>query len=161
LTELRLRPAARAIVLDPEGRILLVRFSFDHPEREVWATPGGGIEEAETDEDAIHRELAEEAGLDAFELGPLVWTRTHVVPLGGGRWDGQTERYYLVRTSSFEPIPGLTWEELRAEYVTAIRWWTLDELEATDALFAPRRLPLLLRTLLRDGPPAEPLDVGV
>jgi hypothetical protein len=45
--------------------------------------------------------------------------------------------------------------------MTAIRWWDLDELEAADVLFAPRRLPALVRELLLHGPPAEPLDVGV
>jgi 8-oxo-dGTP pyrophosphatase MutT (NUDIX family) len=146
-------------VLDDDDRVLLVRFDFG--DRVVWATPGGGIEMGESDEHAIRRELIEEAGLEVFELGPLVWTRTHHVPLGGGRWDGQSERYYLVRTPSFEPSPRLTWEDLREEGMTAVRWWTLDELEATEALFAPRRLPLLVRSLLRDGPPAEPLDVGI
>jgi ADP-ribose pyrophosphatase YjhB (NUDIX family) len=159
VSELRLRSAARALVVDPEERILLVRFEF--ADRVVWATPGGGVQDGETDESAVRRELLEEAGLEGFELGPLVWTRTHHVPLGGGRWDGQTERVYLVRTDRFEPAPELTWDELRAEGVTAIRWWTYEELEATDALFAPRRLPSLARELLLSGPPARPVDVGL
>lgn len=159
MTEPRLRKAARAVVLDPDDRILLVRFQF--PDRVVWATPGGGIHDGETDEAAIRRELAEEAGLGAFELGPQIWTRTHNVPFGGGRWDGQTERIYLVRVPCFEPAPMLSWDELRAEGMTAIRWWTPNELETADARFAPRRLPALVRTLLADGPPAEPIDVGV
>ena len=37
--------------------------------------------------------------------------------------------------------------------MTAVRWWTLDELEAAETLFAPRRLPALVRSLLEDGPP--------
>jgi len=159
MSELRLRRATRAIVVDEAERILLVRFDFG--DRLVWATPGGGIEEGENDEHAVRRELLEEAGLETFELGPLVWTRTHQVPLGGGAWDGQTESYYLVRTPAFEPTPRLSWEELRAEGMTAIRWWTLHELEADEAQFAPRRLPLFLRELLLHGPPAEPVDVGV
>ena len=32
---------------------------------------------------------------------------------------------------------------------------------ATEVDFAPRRLPTLLRELLRDGPPVDPIDVGV
>jgi 8-oxo-dGTP diphosphatase len=159
VSEPRLRSAARAVVLDSDDRVLLVRFGF--PDRVVWATPGGGVDEDESDVDAVRRELLEEAGLEIGEPGPPVWTRTHHLPFGGGRWDGQTERYYLVRTPPFEPQPQLSWDELRAEGITDIRWWTLDELEAADALFAPRRLPLLLRELILHGPPAEPFDVGV
>jgi NUDIX domain. len=37
-----MRTAVRAVVLDPAGRVLLVRCAF--PKRAVWACPGGGIE---------------------------------------------------------------------------------------------------------------------
>lgn len=159
MRELRIRVAARAIVLDPEDKILLMRFTFrDH---EVWAAPGGGIDDGETDENALRRELLEETGLEEFELGQLLWTRTHQVPLEGGRWDGQTERLYLVRTPAFEPAPRLTWAQLRDEGMTAIRWWTLHELETAETLFAPRRLPELVRSLVEDGPNADPFDVGI
>ena len=159
MAEPRIRQAARAVVLDQDDRILLV--SFDGLEHTVWLTTGGGIDEGETDEDAVRRELWEEVGLAGFELGPLIWTRMHLQPLAGGRWDGQSERYYLVRVPAFEPVPHLTWEQLREEGMTAARWWTVDELEAADALFAPRRLPALVRLLLEEGPPSEPVDVGL
>ena len=159
MSEPRLRVATRALVLDENDRILLVCFDFG--DRLVWAAPGGGINEGETDEQAIRRELLEETGLDELDLGPLVWTRTHHVPLGDGRWDGQTERYYLVRTTTFEPTPRLTWDELREENMCAVRWWQLDELEAAETSFAPSRLPSLVRSLLEAGPPSEPLDAGV
>ena len=55
----------------------------------------------------------------------------------------------------------LTWPELNAEYVTDVRWWTLGELEAADAMFAFRRLPLLVGRLIGNGLPAKPVDVGV
>src|SRR5918992_6160823 len=37
-----LRDAARALVVDPAGRVLLVRFEFGN--KTVWALPGGGLE---------------------------------------------------------------------------------------------------------------------
>lgn len=77
------------------------------------------------------------------------------------RWDAQTEVYFLVRTAPFDPHPRHSWAQLNDEWVTAIRWWTLEEIERSEELFAPRRLGELLRQLLRDGPAAEPLDVGV
>jgi len=112
-------------------------------------------------EDAARRELAEEAGLDDVELGPCVWTREHLFT-GPIDFDGQREQYFLVRTPAFAPSPRQTWEQLNAEGVTAVRWWTIAEIEAADEMsFAPRRLGSLLRQLLGAGLPDEPIDVGV
>ncbi len=147
------------MILDPADRILLVRFEF--PQTVLWAAPGGGLDPGETHEQAIARELAEEVGLDDVEPGPWIWTREHVFPFLDGRWDGQVERFVLVRTHRFEPAPRFTPEQLASEYVTGIRWWTQEELAASTELFAPRRLPAFVAALLRDGPPGEPVDVGV
>jgi hypothetical protein len=74
----------------------------------------------------------------------------------------ELERVLLVR---FEFRDGRTvwaWEQLNAEGVTAVRWWTVDEIDAApETSFAPRRLGSLLRELLDDGPPRAPIDVGV
>jgi ADP-ribose pyrophosphatase YjhB (NUDIX family) len=154
---LPLRQGARAIVLDQNDRVLLVRFVLPHTE--LWAPPGGGVDRGETAEQAIVRELAEECGLRGFELGPCIWTRTRWVQWP--RWAGQSERIFLVRTAAFEPAPEWTAEELAAENVHEQRWWTLDELAASDDVFAPSRLPQLLRELFESGAPPAPVDVGV
>ena len=153
----RIRNAVRAVVVDTDDRVLLVRFEL--PGWTGWATPGGGVSPGESDAEALRRELEEETGIGAIELGSLVWTRTHLLELGD--WDGQHERYYLVRTAPFEPAPALSREQLAREYVTDVRWWTLEQLEAAGMEFAPRRLPALVRELHLHGPPAEPVDVGV
>lgn len=157
-TVLPLRPAVRAVVLDDAERVLLVR--FDWPDKSVWAPPGGGLERDETHEDAIRRELAEECGLRDFELGPWIWTRAHWFA-GIPGWGGQEERLYLVRTTTFEPTPDWSRDELAAEGIGGTRWWEPSELEASDELFAPRRLSALLSRLRQEGPPADPINVGV
>jgi hypothetical protein len=70
----------------------------------------------------------------------------------------QRERIWLVRVPEHEPAPRV---DLAAELVTDVRWWTLEELEASRETFTPARLPELLRDLRQNGPPSEPVEVGV
>jgi ADP-ribose pyrophosphatase YjhB (NUDIX family) len=154
------REAARALVLDPDDRVLLVRFVNPETGQAFWATPGGGIDSGEALEEELRRELREETGLEDVELGPVVWTRREEF-VWAGRKLRQSERIVLVRTPSFEPQPQLSVAQLAAEGVHEVRWWTLAELESSRAAFYPRRLAQFLRQLLEAGPPAEPIDVGL
>jgi 8-oxo-dGTP diphosphatase len=156
---LRIRQAVRALLIDPEQRVLLVRFEF--PTATRWALPGGGLERGEDHVDALRRELEEEVGLADAIIGPHIWDRLHIVAFVNGEFDGQRERIYLVRCQTLEPQPRLSWEQLNAEFVHELRWWTIDEIAASDAHFVPKALHTLLATLLRDGPPNDPVDVSI
>ncbi|HZH03735.1 MAG TPA: NUDIX domain-containing protein [Myxococcaceae bacterium] len=153
------RIAARAIVLDPQARVLLVQFRPRGGEP-FWATPGGALEGDETHEAAVVRELAEETGLREYQIGPCVWFREHVFTFNGIRVN-QKERYFLIHTGSPALNPSFSEEQLRAEGVHGLRWWTIPELESSPERFAPTRFPSLLRVLIENGAPTAPFDCGV
>jgi 8-oxo-dGTP pyrophosphatase MutT (NUDIX family) len=144
------RRGVRAVLLDPDERILLVRFVNPENGNVYWATPGGGIEKGETDEAGLRRELLEETGLEDVELGPVLWTRREVFPWAARTLD-QSETIYLVRTPHFEPRPTIP---LGPEAISELRWWTLEDIRDSDEEFVPRGLAALLRTL-------EPRDLGL
>ncbi|MGY1804760.1 NUDIX domain-containing protein [Blastococcus sp. SYSU D00922] len=59
-----------AVVVDDAGRLLLIRRGHD-PHAGLWSLPGGRVEDGETLEQAVRREVLEETGL-AVEVGELV-----------------------------------------------------------------------------------------
>ena len=131
------RARARAIVLDPDDRILLVHFRRPRPARE----PGGprraaALDEGETRRGGAAPRAARGERGSPRELGPCMWTREHVFDWAA-HYIRQVERYYVVRVDSAEVAPQI---DLAAEDVHELRWWTLAELAASQEQFAPRRL---------------------
>lgn len=157
-----LRPAARAVVLDPADRVLLVRFAFAGGVA-LWAAPGGGIEPGESIQAALRRELVEEVGIQPPADPPRLWHQVVVADGHATGYDGVVNDYFLVRVDTPAVAGSLTEAELRAENITGHRWWTVDELLAHRGpeFFAPRDLPRLLAELLQHGPPVTPVRLGL
>lgn len=63
-------PCAGAVVLDPAGRLLLVRRGRE-PSLGLWSVPGGRVEPGETPAQAAAREVAEETGVQV-QVGALL-----------------------------------------------------------------------------------------
>ncbi|MGV8910086.1 MAG: NUDIX hydrolase [Propionicimonas sp.] len=156
---MRLRESVRALVLDEDDAVLLVRFEWPGgPDGGFWANPGGGIEPGESRLDALQRELREEVGLVVADLGEEVWTKTAIFTMPG--WDGQVDHVYLHRVARFIPHPALTVEELAAEHVHELRWWPFSTLIGSDAIFSPGAFQTLLPELLQGRAGALPVTLS-
>lgn len=150
------RPAARAVMVDPRRRVLLI-YHLTPDGYGWWATPGGGIDPGETPEETARREVVEETGLTDFELGPWIWSRVVDYPFRGV-WYRQPERFYLVRVPEFRVETD--WSALPdADLLLEHRWWSSGEIRASNERFAPRSLADLLDRLNAEGPPPEPIEV--
>jgi 8-oxo-dGTP diphosphatase len=68
------RPAARILLVDGAGRVLLFRFT-PGDRAPFWCTPGGALDPGESYAAAARRELREEVGIDR-DCGPQVAQRT-------------------------------------------------------------------------------------
>jgi 8-oxo-dGTP pyrophosphatase MutT (NUDIX family) len=147
-----LREAARAILLDPDDRVMLLRYDENGG---FWATPGGSLEPGETPRQAVIRELREELGVGHVDLGPHLATRTkdHQV---AGRDVRQAERYYLARVRPENVDPQ---SAANPDNIQEWRWWSLAELSATSQTVYPAELTELLRDILASGPPSAPLTL--
>jgi 8-oxo-dGTP pyrophosphatase MutT (NUDIX family) len=140
---LRLRRAARLIVIDPEIRALM--FRYDVPGRPpFWVTAGGECESGESFEDAARRELFEETGISA-DPGPQIAQMTPEFVTVEGEPVQADERFFLVRVAEAR-IDTAGHTALEQALMTQHRWFTLDELDDWHEPVFPVELAAMIRS---------------
>jgi ADP-ribose pyrophosphatase YjhB (NUDIX family) len=91
------RRSARAILIDDDGKLVLIRRT--KPGLPVyWTTAGGGVEDGDaTVEAAMHREIAEELGATATGASQVFLVS------GPSRFGLRVQYYFLARLVSLDP----------------------------------------------------------
>ena len=143
-----IRNAARVLLLDPAGRVLLIR--GHDPEApgsgHWWLTPGGGLEPGEDARTAALREAFEETGHRVADLLGPVARRSSVFRFDG-RLIEQRELYFVAHVPPFEPTSA-GWTDLERRVLSSTRWWTLEDLRGTDETVFPEHLADLVAEAL-------------
>lgn len=136
------RPAARILLVDGEGRVLLFRFTPLDGKPPFWATPGGQVDPGESYAAAARRELREEVGLD-LDCGPEVARRVvQFTTLEGVDVDAD-ERYFRVDVDGCE-VESAGHTELERRVMRSWRWFGRDELARLDEQLFPEDLADML-----------------
>lgn len=141
-------------MIDTGDRVLMVKLSWPNG-WEGWVLPGGGVEEGEEAMTALRREIDEETGVAGAFIGPPIARRRHVRSGMIEGYDGQEELIHLVPCRTSELKPTMSPDELLAENVVDVRWWTLDEMTTTSEQLRPEGLVELARHTLDHGAPSS------
>ena len=138
------RNTARLLVLDPQDRVLLFRFT---PETKppFWATPGGAVDAGESFAEAGQRELFEETGFIAAVGEAIAIQNNRYFAFWGEDIIAQ-EHYFAVRTGGGDiDISGH--EEIERQVMTAHRWFSHAELACWSEPVYPENILELLAAL--------------
>ena len=141
------RVAARVLLLDAAGRVLLFRgFDPAKPDERYWFTPGGALDDGEHAAEAAARELAEEVGLHvtAEQLGPVVHHEITEFSWGPHHFR-QEQDFFRYQVDSWQ-VDSSGFDEWERRTIDDNRWWSVAELRNTTERFYPLNLVAILKT---------------
>ncbi|GHH64856.1 NUDIX hydrolase [Promicromonospora soli] len=140
---IRERSAARVILMDDDGRVLMIRgHDVNQPERSWWFTVGGGIDAGETPVQAALREAREEVGIDLAPgdlVGPVL-TRTGIFEFFAETCR-QYEVFFVVRTPVAVEVTTAGWTAAERELLDEMAWLTAAQLREQPLEVFPPELP--------------------
>jgi ADP-ribose pyrophosphatase YjhB (NUDIX family) len=120
-----------AIIRD--HHILLIMHREHESGRTYWLVPGGGMEDGESEEQCVIREMKEETNLDVT-VERLLFEEDGIE---GGFY--KKINTYLCRADHGEPMPGYEPEESASSFygIIDVRWFDLRQPETWGALVKP------------------------
>jgi ADP-ribose pyrophosphatase YjhB (NUDIX family) len=168
MKEAAVRNSVKIVLLNRENKVLLmstddkgIKGSDGIYNGRFWQLIGGSVENDETLDQTIKRELFEETSIadKDVKFGPVIWRgeldlimhdkQTHII-----------QQFVFARTNqrSFS-LDNLTMEEKTT--VRELRWFSMEDIENSKEIIYPVVLPRYLKPLIEGNIPEEPITIDL
>lgn len=163
-----IRNSIKVILLNDKKEILLLQTSDPKTTSinkkyhgKFWSLIGGKIEESESLEQAVLREIHEETGIkkDEIELGPIVWFGEFDLILSGIPTHLK-QKFIVAKTKQTKlSLDNLTQEEQKV--IKKLEWFSLEKIKDCKEVIYPVLLPKYLPDIIAEKYPEKPLEIDL
>lgn len=157
---MKIRKSSQAILLNPEDKIFLFKFEFAMLSgcNTLWVTPGGGVEDGESFQQALSREIYEELGIEIKGNFKWIYYRNKPFTTKSGEEFISEERYYLVKIG-YSNINFENMDYFEQRLTKDWKWWTVEEIMHSSETFFSDNLGEKLIKLINGCIPDEPIEI--
>lgn len=148
--ELKVRRAARVLVIDPEGKVLLFEYSHSGSSEDAlsdkgsyFTIPGGKALSKESFEECARRELEEETGITDKIPGLVLAIRQAPLMMSSGNFVLADEKYFAIFVGKAQALDTSRWSTREKQNIIRVFWCSPSELENLPNLW-PNNLAEIL-----------------
>lgn len=154
------RKSSRAIIINRNHEIFLFKYNFDYLSygKAIWITPGGGLEDGESFDEALKRELYEELGIQLNQYHKQIYYRNPIYTLENGETVQCEERFYLIYLDGIE-FTYTNWTDTEQKRMLLGKWWSLNEIKESKDEFFSSDIIHIINDLSKGKIPNEPIEI--